>query len=182
MTTNKLFTALLTTLLFLVTCLPRSHAADLSAQQIERYMASVPALQSLGERHADRPQTNIDPSRPLSSSLEQMSQHDAAYLELSELARQHGFKDAQQWANVGDRIMQAYLKAKQPLSHELTQNLYQQGINNVKNDPNLSQTQKDIILRNMEKSFKANTGKQQETEQDIAAIRPYMKNLENIFE
>ena len=179
-TLNGLFSGLILTLC--IGLAPIAHADPLTSQQVERFIAAMPELTALGEKYQDTKQHNIDPTRPLSSSLAQMQGKGSEYTEFSKLAARHGFGSAEQFADVGDRIMQAYMFSSISMSPEEIEALYQQGVANVKKDNALNAEQKELILGRMAKSHQGNVETRKTVEQDLAALRPHKADLDKLFE
>jgi len=117
----------------------------------------------------------------LSSGLEQMLGKGPEYAAFGQLAASHGFASAEQLADVGDRTVQAYLHSSTDLTPEQIEAMYQQGIANVKKDPNLNAAQKERILQNTAKRHQINTKARASAEQDFAAVRPHKAELDKLF-
>lgn len=165
-------------------CLGLSHAyaEPLTSEQVGRFIASMPELTALGEKYQDSAQRNIDPRRPLGSSLELMGGKGQEYADLAQLAARHGFSSPEQWADVGDRTMQAYQFASSPVPPDQVDAMYQQGIANILKDAKLSAEQKQLILGRMEKTHSGNQQARQVVEKDIPALKPHMAELDKLFE
>lgn len=159
-----------------------AHSEPLTPKQVERFIASMPELNALGEKHEDDKPRQIDRARPLGSSLELMGSQSAAYADLAQLASHHGFSSAEHWADVGDRTMRAYAIATSTLSSDEVEAAYQQGIANVNNDPGLTAAQKEAVLAGMAKGHKRNMDARQAAEKDLAAVQPHLATLNKLFE
>jgi len=179
-TRNRLFSRLI--LMLCIGFASIAHADPLSSEQVKRFIAAMPELATLGEKYQDAGQRNIDPARPLSSSLAQMQGKGPEYTDISKLAARHGFASVEEFADVGDRVMQAYMFSSINKSAEEIEALYQQGVANVKKDKALSAEQKELILGRMAKSHQGNVEAGKTAEQDLAALRPHMAELEKIFD
>lgn len=169
----------------LALCSGLAHAAaamTLTPEHVERFIASMPESMELGEKYDNGNYHDIDPGRPMTSSLENMSPDDDAYKALTELAARHGFANAEEWAEVGDRTMNAYILAISGVSASGRDAAYQQGIANVMSDPNLTQEQKAAILAGMAKGNQRNAAQAESSEKDVSAIRPHMAELNKLFE
>lgn len=162
-----------------------AHTANtepLTPQQVERFIASMPELTALGEKHDDGKPRGIDPQRPLGSSLELMDSQSPAYADLARLASRHEFSSAEQWADVGDRTVQAYAFAKSSLSADDVEAGYQQGVANINNATDLTAAQKKTILAGMEKSHKRNMAARKAAEKDIPAVQRHLITLNDLLE
>lgn len=159
-----------------------AQAKPLTAQQVEQFIVSMPELTAIGEKHNKNKHHNIDPSQPLSSSLKQMDRQGPEYADLTQLASRHGFSSVEQWADIGDRTIKAYLIATSGLSRDAVEAGYQQGITNINKDPALNAAQKEAILTRMAKSHQRNMDARQASEQDLPAVRPHMTVLDSLFD
>ena len=118
-------------------------AAGITAKQVENYMASMPELELIGEKH--------------------------------------DFSNVKQWADVGDRVMQAYLILSSNLSLEEVQAGYQVGVDNINKDSKLSDENKRKILAGMEKTHNRNMQMRKQAEPDLAVVKPYLGQLDALF-
>lgn len=179
-TLNRLFSRVI-----LALCLGLAsavHAEALTSQQVEQFIAAMPELMALGEKYQDTKQADIDPARPLSSGLKQMQKSGPEYADFRELAARYGFESAEQFAEVGDRTMQAYMLSSSGVSPDQAEALYQQGVANVKNDKSLNAEQKELILSRMANSHRRNTDSLKTASPDIEAVRPHKAALDKLFE
>ncbi len=182
MTVIKRTAAILGAMVFCLGLAHAAHAEPLTSQQVERFIASMPELTALGEKHADNQPRNIDPARPLGSSLELMDRQSPSYSDLSELASRHGFSSPEQWADVGDRVMSTYAVASSGLPTSEVDAAYKEAVANIKKNPDLPAAKKEAILAGMEKGHQRNMNARQASEQDISAVRPHMAKLDKLFE
>lgn len=159
-----------------------AQSAALTSAQVERFIASMPEMVALGEKHDDGKPRNIDPGRPLSSSLELMGREDAAYTDLAQLASRHGFSSVEQWADVGDRTMNAYAVASSGMPASDIEAAYRKAVADISNHPDMPAAQKEAILAGMKKGHQRNMNTLQATEQDLAAVRPHMAELDKLFD
>lgn len=73
-----------------------ANAQPLTPKQVKLFIASMPETTALGEKHNDNKRRNIDPAKPLTSSLKLMDPQSPAYLDLVQLALRHGFSSVEQ--------------------------------------------------------------------------------------
>lgn len=159
-----------------------AQAEPLTSQQVKSFIASMPKLIALGDKYNDNTKRDIDPSRPLGSSLELMGGKGDEYTELKQLALESGFVSVEQWADVGDRTLQAYIVASTSMPAEEIEALYQQGIANIKKDAQLSSAQKEMILSRMAETHKRNSALRNVSAPDLTAIQPFLAELESLLE
>lgn len=168
--------------MFFLGLVHNANAEPLTPQQVERFIASMPETTALGEKYDDGKPRNIDPARPLSSSLELMDRQSPEYADLSQLASRHGFSSAEQWADVGDRTINAYAVASSGKSSSEVDAAYNEAVANIHKNPSLTAAQKEAILAGMGKGHQRNMNARQSSEQDAAAVRPHMTELGKLFE
>lgn len=156
-------------------------AGPLTEQQVGNYLDSMPQAQELSEKHDDGKRKKIDPNQPLSSAIKLMNGKGPAYKDLGKLAAKHGFSSAEEWADVGDRVMNGYLILNSTLTPEQIEAGYQQGVSNIKKDPKLTEAQKQKILQNMEKTYTRNRNRRISAQPDLPALTPYKATLEKVY-
>lgn len=176
---KRLFTALL--LSFCVGLSSMAYAEALTSDQVGRFIASMRELEALGDKYQDSKRRKIDRNRPLSSGLEQMQGKGPEYAALGQLAASHGFASAEQYADVGDRTVQAYSHSASNRTPEEIETLYQEGVARIKKNPSLSDEHKEGVLRGMEKAHKRNTQARAAAEKDFVAVRPHKAELDKLF-
>ena len=101
-----------------LTAAAAASAAPLSADQIERFIASLDDLKTFGERletegktagsfsdFAPAPGEAFAPYSRGIAHLKSVGEYGA----LNAIVRRHGFRDGEVWAGVGDRVMAAYM-------------------------------------------------------------------------
>lgn len=156
-------------------------ANPLTEQQVQNYLNSMPQAHALAEKHDDGKRKKIDTAQPLSSAIQLMNGQGSAYEDMGKLAAEHGFSSAEEWADVGDRVMNGYIVLSTTLSAEQVEQGYQQGVSNIKKDPKLTDAQKQKILQNMEKSHARNQNRRINAQPDLPALTHYKATLENIY-
>lgn len=158
------------------------HAELMTEKQVQGFIESMPQADALGEKYDNGQRKKIDPSRPLSSALELMGGQGAAYAEIAELARRHGFSSPEQWADVGDRVINGYSVAVGGATLQSVDESFQAGKNNVENDVNLTADKKKAVLAGMEKGYLRNRAKIESSAADLPTIRAHLPALIKLFE
>lgn len=156
-------------------------AAGLTEKQVQNYLDSVPEMQALGEKYKTE-QKKIDRARPLSSSLELMGKNSDSYRDLTTLAKKHAFEDAEQWADVGDRVMQAFIVSQSEVSLEQMKMNYEQAIANISNNPEYSSEKKQAVLKGMEKGYLRNVAMVKKAQPDLAVVKAKKTAIQAIFD
>ncbi len=156
-------------------------ATPLTEQQVERYLNSMQEAQALSAKHDDGKRKKIDHTRPLASGVELMKKKGPAYDDLSKLAKAHDFSSPEEWADVGDRVMNGYIVLSSSLTLAEVEKGYQQGIANINKDPKLSEASKRAVLAGMEKGHARNVALRKNAEQDLPALAPHRAALDEKF-
>lgn len=156
-------------------------AAGLTEEQVQNYIDSVPDTIVLGEKHQQE-QKNVDPLRPMGSSLELMEKDSESYKDLTILAKKYHFKNAEQWADVADRVMQAYIVANSDTTLALMKANYDKAVVSINNDANLSEDKKKAVLKGMEKGYLRNVEMMKKTQADLPAIKAKISELNAVFD
>src|SRR5690606_28108615 len=155
-------------------------AEPLSSKQVERFLDSLPETLVLGEKHTIGNSPNIDPARPMGSSLEYMDRQSPAYVDLAGLASRHGFASVEQWADVGDRTMNAYAAISSDGAPGGAASAYKEALESINAVPGLTDAQKQAILAGIG-ADEADTDTGPTSEEDIAAVRPHMAKLAELL-
>lgn len=155
--------------------------AALTDAQVRGFIASWPQVSALGEKHDDGKRRPIDRRRPMSSAIEQM-RGNKVEAELKNIVSPHGFTSLEQWGDVGDRVMMAYMVLSQPpLSEAKREEQFQQGLKNVEADPKLTPEQRQTIVKNMHKSHARNKATIAAAERDAPAVQPHLAELKRVL-
>lgn len=156
----------------------KAQIPRLDPTQIEGFLAALPELRALGEPGgAD---IGTDPATPFASLLTYIALYGGLDQAVAITAK-HGFESLGAWAAVGNRTMRAYayLNANAGLGDAAEQ--IAASVAKIRGDAELTSEQQDIMLRQLELA----TGtilRFQPPPQDIAAIDPYMVQLDRLFQ
>lgn len=156
-------------------------AAGLTDKQVKNYLASVPDALVLGDKY-NQEQKNIDPMRPLSSGLELMGKTSSSYKELSALAKKHQFENAEEWADVGDRVMQAYIALQSDIDLDGMRTNYNQAVKSITADPKMSEAAKQGTLKGMEKGYLRNVKIVTSAQPDLPAVKSNITAIDAVFD
>lgn len=160
------------------------HAGQpaLTDDQIRRYVASLQDLEELGDRIDD---DELDPAfdtengqadlermmrNPMSSAVTALEGHEA-YGDFTRIVSRHGFATPQQWGEVGDRIVRAYMTLQMEREQPRVQEEMKQALREIENNQHMSAAQKEQMRTMLEQSMagmKAMTGAPRE---DVEAVR-----------
>lgn len=182
---------ILLTWLFLCALIPLSvQAQTLTDQTIRSFIDSLKTLQSMEgefddmteELSADNGNAEMpDMSRIFSSSVSQLRGHEA-YDRLEDVAQDHGFANAQQWSQVGDRIFQAWTALEMGDQAPQVNQEMQKAMAEIDNNPHLSEAQKQQMRNMMGGAVSAMQEAANAPEADKQALRPHMDALRKTLE
>ncbi len=156
-------------------------ATPLSPAQVENFIASYPEAQAFGEKHPLK-QKDIDRDQPLTSSVALLAKDSLHHKGLSSIAKKHSFANAEQWADVGDRVMTAYFIAKQGSTLEFIKRNYEEAEARINSNPKYSEQFKKDLLVGMKKGYLRNVKKTQDAQQDLPAVQGLMDKIAPLYE
>lgn len=155
-------------------------ATPLSQAQVENYIASFAEVQTFGEQNPLQ-QKGIDHDRPLVSSIELLAKDSLHYQGLNSIAQKHHFQNAEQWADVGDRVMNAYFIAKDGSSLEFIKRSYEEAEMRINSSPHYSDEHKKAVLVGMKKGYLRNVKKTQDVQPDLPAVTELMTEIAPLY-
>lgn len=117
------------TALFLIIAAPVGHAANLTKQSAEAFVASLPDINEMGKEMEKEGKNKVfeaknepvsgEKFKPYSGSLPVMKkEYPEDYKKLGDLVNKHGFKSQESWAATGDDVMLAYMAGKMNIPAE----------------------------------------------------------------
>ncbi len=177
-------------IIFFLNNMAVAHAdSPLNGDDIQHFMNAMKPLQELGEKYNFEnddqmlaANSNMADFSPMSNSLEVIKSHEA-YGEFKKVIRAAGFSDATEWANIGDRVMKAYmsLKMTEQMTPEKMQEM-QKNIEEIKKNEYLSSEMKERILNSLGLALSMGGNMSEEDKADRKALRPYLAKLDRLFE
>jgi len=178
-------------LLLLTPLTGNSFAANspLTGADIEHFMDAMKPLQKLAKKYdmeedpdgAANNMTGRDFS-PMSRSLARIKDHEA-YGEFKTIIRDAGFSSTEHWANVGDRVMKAYISLN--ISQEMTPEQKQemrQSMAEIEKNEYLSPEMKKQLLANLHQTMTMMDNLSRSDKTDQETLKPYLPKLERLFE
>lgn len=157
-------------------------AAPLTEKQVGQFIETLPQLQKIGEQH---PETNqqamINPTKPLSSSIEKIPSSEPAYKALTAMTEKNGYSTLTQWAEIGDRVLQAYMLISMEVSAGQLKQIQQQAQMALKSGmlpPEISAA----LEQSMGAEPLGQLGLSPNAEQDVPAVLPYRKQLDQLLD
>ncbi|EFI33154.1 conserved hypothetical protein [Desulfonatronospira thiodismutans ASO3-1] len=157
-----------------------ANAFELTDDRVERFVDSWSDVQSLEHEFEDieQPDGEFVPESPFSASLEEVRGHEA-YDRLQQIAVDHGFSDAQEWALTGDHIFRAFLGME--MQDEDPTAEMKQALEEIRQSP-LPEEQKEQITRHIQEQLDLFERIQDVPAEDIETVRRHEGEINRIFE
>lgn len=155
-------------------------AVPLTQAQVNNYIASHAESQALAEQDS-APQKGIDRHRPLVSGVELLAKDSQLYQSLSNIAQKYHFRNPEQWADVGDRVMNAYFIAKQGATLEVIERNYKEAEQRINSHPDYTEQHKKGVLTGMEKGYLRNVKKIHDAQPDLPAVTGLMDKIAPLY-
>ncbi len=155
-------------------------ATPLSQEQVQNYIASFSEVQSFGEQSSVQ-QKGIDRQRPLGSSIELLAKDSSHYQALTALVKKYHFQSPEQWADVGDRVMQAYFIVKQGATLDFIKKNYDEAIVRINTNPRYSEKHKQGVLTGMEKGYLRNVQNVKDAQPDLKVVSSLMDEIAPLY-
>lgn len=155
-------------------------AMPLSQEQVQNYIASFSEVQEFSEQNS-MPQKAIDRHWPLSSSIELLAKDSSHYQNMTILVKKYNFDSAEQWANVGDRVMRAYFIAKEGATLDFIKKNYDEAVVRINSNPSYTEKHKQGVLLGMEKGYLRNVQKVKDVQPDLKVVSGLMDEIAALY-
>lgn len=155
-------------------------ATSLSQEQVQNYIASFSEVQEFSEQNS-MPQKAIDRHWPLSSSIELLAKDSSHYQNMTILVKKYNFDSAEQWANVGDRVMRAYFIAKEGATLDFIKKNYDEAVVLINSNPSYTEKHKQGVLLGMEKGYLRNVQKVKDVQPDLKVVSGLMDEIAALY-
>lgn len=119
MSSLRIMSFLLAVTVLLAGPVSAEKAEPLKAEQVQAFLATVPQLEALSEKHEDADQLldgqvmKKDPAGVFTKGLIHQTlpglEGHAMYGEVESMVKGEGFESIEQWANVGDRVLVGFI-------------------------------------------------------------------------
>lgn len=173
---------LIFTLLVLNASMARAEA--LTGPQIERFITSLKALQSM-EADFEAAAPELDQGDPaslprldtlMSDAVTRMKGH-SLYDRMNQVVKQHGFEGVDQWSQIGDRILNAFVARQMGAQSQDVRKEMEQALAQIENNPNMTDAQKQQMKSMMGGAVSSVEAMAKAPQEDVKAIGPYMEAL-----
>lgn len=155
-------------------------AMPLSQEQVQSFIASFSEVQEFSEQNS-MPQKAIDRHWPLSSSIELLAKDSSHYQNMTTLVKKYNFDSAEQWANVGDRVMRAYFIAKEGATLDFIKKNYDEAVVRINTNPSYTEQLKQSVLTGMEKGYLRNVQKVKDVQPDLKVVSGLMDEIAPLY-
>ena len=155
-------------------------AMPLSQEQVQSYIASFSEVREFSEQNS-MPQKAIDRHWPLSSSIELLAKDSSHYQNMTTLVKKYNFDSAEQWANVGDRVMRAYFIAKEGATLDFIKKNYDEAVVRINTNPSYTEQLKQSVLTGMEKGYLRNVQKVKDVQPDLKVVSGLMDEIAPLY-
>lgn len=177
---KKYIYSLLSVLVIFCSSFTSSWAQPLTESEVERFLDSLPALEQI------EPNTSpsIDPSatlQPFTQSLEQLPPGDQRHAAIEKIAKSHGFKQAKDWAQTGDRVIQAYVLMHMGISFEEMERAYSQALQMLET-PGLPPEMKQMLSQQLNSESLEQFRSLKNSKPDVPAVKVHEKRLETLVQ
>lgn len=171
-----------------------THAwsASLAEADVENFISSLKEIQVLGQQYDDL--NNLDdeleldaeeemkmPENPMSDSLERIRGHEI-YGRIQNVVRDHGFSDAEEWANVGDRVFRAYISLDLEDEKPAMRAEMEDALREIEENPHMSDHQKTQMKQMIENVMSSVEEMTDAPEADTDVVKGHMDELRQLLE
>lgn len=185
---------LMTTITIFFIFIPANAQITLSDADIEKYLSTLPKLQTLSaspdpenspmeRRSLNSQNENLTSRTPISDNLERMQNHPT-YDVFSRIIKDAGFETPADWAAVGDEIMMAYSAylIKNPVDNDAPtladmKNDLAEQLAKVEGNQFITQEHKELLINKIENSIAMLNDPTYIANENISIISPYIKRL-----
>lgn len=132
------------TLTTLMSLAPLTHAADLNDAEIQKWATAASALQAWGKQHQT---SDLVPEGHDAAAMKNPAQaftngmiaakKTPHYGDIQGVLKQNGYSDADEWAQLGDRIIAAYFANSMSKHPEVSPEQVNMAMQQMQNNPNI---------------------------------------------
>lgn len=161
-----------------------AHGQSLDGDTINRWANTMEELKGLDDERLDRDHgadMDMDMENPMDFEAA-MAQSARENREVRRIIQRHGFRNGDEWANVGGRVTRAYsAMMMEQQAPEMDQEMQQQ-MRELENNPNIPEQQKAMIRQQMQAAQGMMQQMSDAPEEDIQAVRANRARLDQVFE
>lgn len=132
-----------------------THAADLTQDSLDRWMAAAKEGQEWSDAHPDADELGSFSPQEGGSMREQMIQAVEEHPEAARILRRHGFNNSEQWADTTLQIINAYGAVEfeaQGADVQSMQSGLAAALAEVENNPHIPAAQKEMMRQQLRQS------------------------------
>lgn len=168
---------------------PMAHSADLTNRQIENYIATLQEFNAVDgdmmvfEDDDEYSWDDIKAGPPKMVELVKRGKDHPDYSKFEAVVKDHGFKNADDWASVADRVNAAFMYMVMDVDRDEVMKQLASARKEIESIPGLSAAQKEGMLAFATAGMEMLSGWMAEVpEADLKAVKPYMQKLMNVME
>ncbi len=181
---RNLMLAALCSLLLAFAGLAQSQPA-LTGDTIDRWIATVQEMQLWSDEYDDEDNWELmDDGMDEDMDLERIYQRLAdSEAQVRSVIERNGFRDGDEWANIGSRISQAFMVLEMGDAQSEFQQAMREARREIEQAEHLTDEQRAMMLEQMEQSQRMLDAQMGEvSEDDLAAVRSRRGELRELFE
>lgn len=177
---------LLTMSVLLSVAATQAQARPLTNDDVEAFLATFKEMQTVlgDEEHsgvedqieADGGDMTMDFTSLYSGFVEEIRKHPPTTEKMTSMVQNHGFKNLDAWADVGDRVYSAYLAINMDGQPSMTQDEVDQYMASM-DSAQIPEAEKSRMRNMMESAVESNKALRNVPEEDIEAVRPYAEQI-----
>lgn len=167
-------------------------AAPLRDADIKNFISSLKEIQTLEEEYDDLDQYYEDeafdsgksaemPDNIMSDSIARLKGHEI-YGRMQGIARSHGFRNVEQWAKVGDRVLRAFFTITFEEEDRDIKAEMERSLREIDENPYMTDEQKQEIKQMMQNTMASVEYMTGAPAEDVRAVRPHMDALRQVME
>jgi hypothetical protein len=156
--------------------MPQFQQIPLSADIVEKFLESLPhvraSVKNLEKQH------NIQPDGGLNTTLDAINAQMAATGQLNSVSQEYGFASFEEWSQTAQSIFLAHSANQMEAEGQGSINTQmQKALDEIRNDPSMSDSQKQMIISMMEQQFQS-MSQLEPLPGNKEAVVPYADELE----
>lgn len=189
---QRIFNLTVTALFALFLAFP-AVAGDLTDDRIKGFVESLTELDELAERYDDldeledigeesRDAAEGGDFNPMSMAVREMRGHEI-YDDFTSIVKKHGFSDAEDWADAGDRIVRAMMAIEmERQGHGDMRAEMEEAMREMEQNPNITDAQRQQMRQQMEQAVSGMEAMADAPQADIDAVKPHSAELRSAME
>lgn len=176
------------TLATVMSLAPLGHAAELSDAEIQKWVTAATALQAWGKQHNSKtavPEgqqaiTMKNPAHAFTHGINE-AKKTPHYGDIQGVLKQNGYSNADEWAQLGDRIITAYAANAMGKNKQVTPDQMGMAMQQMQNNPNIPPHLRAQMEQAMQGTQAMMESAQKAPEEDKRVVQRNAKVLDKFF-